>query len=186
MAHKEDPPPTKREINKRLKKLHMKLSELDEMLSNADCEGEYYKIVDALASHIQDTDDHHHDFSILDGEARFNAELNYELACDACAETSISDLGISIRNLRDALSVSLKHFRSVKRGRPYLVHEVRIIEAIVVSYYQHFGAFPPARARGKFQDFITTALGYVGFYQDRWDRAIARAIDNLQDKDNTE
>ena len=157
-------------------------------LTNADPDWEYYKIIESLGYILgrqeQPKDEGEAPDSALTDEEMFQRSLYRELRLESLAEEMIERLTKDLELLAEAVAFTLKYHRPGLKGRPQANRERRLMEEIAASYRECFGRLPAANTRGKFHEFIITAMGFIGFHQNSWYRSIEPAIRSLKQTRN--
>ena len=179
-SRQDRPPPSRPDINRRLKKLCKLLKQLDETFSNTDMEGEYYYILEAQSSVASVNKSLEHEGNSLDPDCDFEEYFAHSQSCEIQAEYDLERMAQEARDLRQFLQIYIKHYRPNPKGRPRNLHEVRLMSKIATLYEAHYGELPASHTRGKFHHFIAELMKYAGFYLESWHRSIKPAIDELK------
>jgi len=174
------PPPGRPEVKRGLKKICSHLEHLEDILSSADLEGEYYYILEAQSDVVSFNKSIEHEGAALEPGCSFEEYFAHSESCEIQAEQDLERMAREARDLRQHLLIYLKHFKPNPKGRPRSIHEVRLMKDIATLFEAHFGELPASHTRGKFHHFIIELMKCAGYHQESWHRSIKPAIDELK------
>lgn len=175
-----DPPPTSTQINDRMARVKEAADTIHSILSTCDAYREHDRFIVAISWTLMSINEARQNTSSLSGKTNSYTTRNNEEVYESRAESLIDQVVNDMAILREAFNIHIELATHDPRGRPYNWREVHLMQDIAELYKIHFGKFPPAQSRSRFHKFVVLALGYVGFPQQSWHRAIERAIKNLK------